>query len=88
VKRATALKLIRRYTDEFKAEFGHINAHDAVLTELADRFPEDGSKNKAMRWLGFAQGVSYEMGMYSLDELKEHSREAISGEETEEGSEA
>ena len=38
------------------------------------RFPADGSTSKAMRWLGYMQGVLEATGVYTLDEVKEHSR--------------
>lgn len=50
-----------------------------ILVDLANmrgRWPEDGSERKAMRWLGYAQGVLVATGVYSLEEVKEHSRKA------------
>ena len=41
---------------------------------MAARWPVDGSKAKAMRWLGYMQGVLVCAGYYDLDEVKEHSR--------------
>lgn len=34
----------------------------------------EGRREKAMRWLGFMQGVFWVSGEYSLDELKAHNR--------------
>lgn len=34
----------------------------------------DGRREKAMRWLGFMQGVMWVSGEYTLDELKGHNR--------------
>lgn len=44
------------------------------LRGMRQRFPEGGSSAKAMRWLGYAQGVCGALGYFSLDALKEHSR--------------
>ena len=41
---------------------------------MAARWPAGGSKAKAMRWLGYMQGVLVCAGYYDLDEVKEHSR--------------
>lgn len=81
MRRETALALLRRYTDDFGREFGPELLPDQdierSLIGLFDRFPADGSTDKAMRWLGFAQGAAYSFGLYPLDELKEHSRMAV-----------
>lgn len=46
---------------------------DDVLFGISDRFPSDGSEAKAMRWLGFCQGVLIQRGMFTLEDLKNHS---------------
>ena len=33
-----------------------------------------GDREKAMRWLGFAQGVLWAQGVYAVNELKEQNR--------------
>lgn len=71
--RKNALDLIDQYCETMLAR-GH---GDEVVTHLRDRFPEDGSERKAMRWLGFMQGVLYSQGVYSLEQLKEHSRNLV-----------
>jgi hypothetical protein len=40
----------------------------------AAKFVDEGRIEKAMRWLGFLQGVLWARGFYSLDDLKNHSR--------------
>ena len=47
---------------------------DDVLYDIDKRFPADGSENKAMRWLGFCQGVLVERGIFTLDDVKHHSK--------------
>ncbi len=46
-----------------------------VLNKIDERFPADGSENKAMRWLGFCQGILVERGIFTLEEVKIHSRD-------------
>jgi hypothetical protein len=69
-----ALALIEMYADRCRSSTNPMLAADSVLTEIRQRWPEDGSENKAMRWLGFMQGALYSDGEFDLDELKEHSR--------------
>jgi len=40
---------------------------------MFDRFPEDGSKAKAMRWLGYLQGVAVTANIFTLEDVKQHS---------------
>lgn len=47
--------------------------HD-VLHGIRSRFPEDGSTDKANRWVGFCQGILVERQVFDLDEVKEHSK--------------
>jgi hypothetical protein len=64
-----ALRLVQQYAAVFRTT----GEWDTTLTEIADRWPEDGSEQKAMRWLGFVQGVAYARGLFTLEEIKEHS---------------
>lgn len=46
----------------------------ALETERIDaRYKARSKREKAHRWLGFIQGVLWLSGVYTLDELKEHS---------------
>lgn len=66
----TAIELVRQY-----AEIAYLSGmRDPTIVEIHTRWPEDGSERKAMRWLGFMQGVLYSNHLCTLDELKEHSR--------------
>lgn len=49
-------------------------ATDTHLVTMIDRWRESGSKSKAMRWLGYMQGALHYSHIYSLDEIKLHSR--------------
>lgn len=65
--REDALKLIKEYANYAEDELD-------TLYKIHERFPSDGSENKAMRWLGFCQGVLFERGVFSLDDIKDHSK--------------
>ena len=71
----TAVKLMGEYAQVFR-EAGE---QDTTLTEIDTRWPEDGSEKKAMRWLGFMQGALYTKGLFTLDDVKEHSRNGCVG---------
>jgi hypothetical protein len=49
-------------------------AHLRFMCIEAQQFIDEGRIEKAMRWLGFLQGVLWARGFYSLDDLKNHSR--------------
>jgi len=75
----TALRLLGEYCaiieDRWESAESAFARLALVDTEgMAERFPKDGSEAKAMRWLGYAQGVLVATGLYSLGEVKEHSR--------------
>jgi len=50
-------------------------AHLRFMCIEAQKFIDEGRIEKAMRWLGFLQGVLWARGFYSLNDLKNHSRE-------------
>ena len=49
-------------------------AHLKYMCIEAQKFVDEGRIDKAMRWLGFLQGVLWSWGYFSLDDLKNHSR--------------
>jgi hypothetical protein len=49
-------------------------AHLRFMCIEAQQFVDEDRTEKAMRWLGFLQGVLWARGFYSLDDLKNHSR--------------
>jgi len=69
--KTTALKLLTEYAN-LCAGMSHPIAKDAA--RMPDRFPESGSVRKAMRWLGYMQGVMVMSGAFRIDQVKEHSR--------------
>ena len=50
-------------------------AHCKFMCDEAARLADSGEIEKSMRWLGFLQGVMWDSDMYTLDELKNHSRQ-------------
>lgn len=54
-----------------------ISALRPVLADarrMSSRFPSTGSKAKAMRWLGYMQGVLVATRVFTLDEVKRHAK--------------
>ena len=68
-----ALDLMDQYCSLVK----ELGGHNETVTGLRSRFPEDGSEKKAMRWLGFMQGILYITEIFTLEELKVHSRDKV-----------
>jgi hypothetical protein len=71
--REIAVKMIEQYCKVFVEEGGK-TPFSTTLTEAYLRFPAEGSTSKAMRWLGFMQGAAFAFNVFSLKEIKEHSR--------------
>lgn len=46
--------------------------HAAGMIPRIREFVREGRREKAMRWLGFVQGVLWCVGRYTIDELKSH----------------
>ena len=49
-------------------------AHYKFMCVEIPRLMEAGTVDKAMRWLGFLQGVMWRRNLFTLNELKEQSR--------------
>ena len=49
-------------------------AHCLGMLDKMEKFLEESRIEKAMRWLGFIQGVLWYTGAFSLEELMNHSR--------------
>lgn len=47
-------------------------AHVLYMIDTIQEFCRDGRTEKAMRWLGFMQGVLWTIGVYNLENLKNH----------------
>ena len=62
---------ICRYTAEY--------AHLSMMAEKIPGFLEEGRRDKAMRWLGFMQGVLWKMGLASVEDLKAMNRSEDNG---------
>lgn len=80
--RAEAIDLMSQYAVEIAKRRPSFTNRPATpkrihLMLMPTRFPENGSEKKAMRWLGFMQGALWAAGVFTLDELKEHSRTKV-----------
>ena len=76
-----ALGLLYQYCDLLQAQdatprhpwTGQVDTlRDAA--KMFNRFPLDGSPHKAMRWLGYMQGVLVMSGIFTLEQVKRHSQ--------------
>lgn len=78
MNKSEALELMRQYTVDLAnrrlSQWPTRRHQRGHLLSMTMRFPEDGSERKAMRWLGFMQGALWMAGIFTLEELKEHSR--------------
>lgn len=55
-------------------EPGVVLEHLIYMCETAIGFVREGRTEKAFRWLGFIQGVLWMSNIYTLNDLKNHSR--------------
>lgn len=49
-------------------------AHLHAMLDQMEEFVKEDRMEKVFRWLGFIQGALWRMGIYSLEELKNHNR--------------
>tara|TARA_Y100000034_G_C6870091_1_gene397104 strand:+ start:983 stop:1264 length:282 start_codon:yes stop_codon:yes gene_type:complete len=49
--------------------------HLLYMCRMGINFIEEGKIDKAMRWLGFIQGVLCQSGIYTIEELKSHNKD-------------
>ena len=54
------------------SDAGAVLNHCLWMVEQTRLFVADDRREKAFRWLGFVQGVLWDTGVYSIDELKTH----------------
>lgn len=47
----------------------------AHMLDSIESFIKAGRREKAMRWLGFVQGVLFVVGIFSIEEMANHNRE-------------
>ena len=57
-----------------EGDLASMYAHLIWACEEGKKFVEERRFDKAMRWLGFIQGVLFARGHFSIDELGNHSR--------------
>lgn len=56
--------------DPFVLELDHIRQ----MIPQVQEFIRQGRMEKAFRWLGFIQGTFWVIGVYSIQEMKDHNR--------------
>lgn len=49
-------------------------SHLLWMCDEATQFVKDGRRDKAFRWLGFIQGVLWARGLFTVQDLANHSR--------------
>jgi len=49
-------------------------AHAHGMLDQMERFIEEDRMDKFFRWLGFVQGILWTLGIYPLEDLKNHNR--------------
>jgi hypothetical protein len=60
--------------DSDELTFRTKDEHLLFMCQEAPKLVDEGEVEKAMRWLGFLQGVFWSDTEFTLDELKNHSR--------------
>jgi len=65
--------------DSMKVATYHVSirtmvSHCKFMCNETKKFIEAGQVEKSMRWLGFLQGLLWCLGLFTLDDLKNHSR--------------
>lgn len=73
-----ALFLIKLYARALRVA----GIEDPAVLELHLRFPAAGDEQKAMRWLGFAQGYCFAQGVFTIDDLRRHTTILNKGDRT------
>ena len=58
---------------QYQLGIGERVPHYKFMCDEAQKFVDEGRIEKAMRWLGFLQGVFWATGIYTLDDVKHHS---------------
>jgi hypothetical protein len=53
--------------------------HTAWMCQEIQRALDEGDRERAMRWLGFAQGVLWAQGIFAVNELREQNRAVVRG---------
>lgn len=66
-------KALPDYEDNHPSGF-EVACHLLYMVEQVNKFLNEGKQEKAMRWLGFAQGVAWSKGWYTIKQLKHHNK--------------
>ncbi len=57
---------------------GEAIRHMLNMCDSMEKLLDEGRTEKAMRWLGFMQGVLWSQGSFSLNEMREHNIRPVS----------
>ena len=72
------LEVIDIYKEYFlengNVQLTDVTAHCYGMLEKMEKFILEGKMEKTFRWLGFIQGCLWSLGIYSLEDLKNHNR--------------
>lgn len=60
------------FRERFPEKKSHAVDYAITMCEKTKGFIDEGRTEKAMRWLGFIQGVFWTEGVYSIDEMRAH----------------
>lgn len=69
-------ELTEEYTESFGAELALIN-HVLWMCDAIDKMLIENKIGKAMRWLGFIQGVLWVIGFKTIDQMREDNGEEV-----------
>jgi len=79
-------EVIENYKEDFKSKFlvqgeeispikdGDPLEHALWMIDNIPEFLDAKRIEKAMRWLGFVQGIFYTEGIYTIEEMKHHNK--------------
>lgn len=73
-KISEAIDMMMPPTDDAEQAFYEKLTHLLEMIPKMKKFLEEGRREKTFRWLGFIQGTLYAYGIYTIDEMANHSR--------------
>ena len=60
---------------EFPTTDNDILAHCHGMLDEMETFIQEENMGKVFRWLGFIQGCLWKVGIYTIEEMKDHNRQ-------------
>lgn len=74
---------LSEWLDLYEQTLGELNNYNPHIVHMRGMIPKmrvllaEGRREKLMRWIGFIQGACWHMGIFSIEELKEHNRPSL-----------